>query len=350
MTSRPLRRSRVLSRSGQWRTAQLKTKLPDWMMSKDQVEALRKLQAALDTQDEKKIRQAVIFAKQADYMSDPKLNALFESAVGVLRKLKRLPSGWEVQDLVGDDGTKKMFKKANMDGADIKAAFQKIFDETKALIVTRDRVGTVPRAYEVEKIISVMNAESWGSYLKRVDVIGEQCKKIPGAAPCTDDTWANWSGRILTHVRAEEILNSVRLPPLSQTANEFLLFHGTKPEAADSIAQNHFDMALACKTGLFGAGLYFAESISKADEYVKPDKQNRYPVVICRVTLGHINYIPHKDPTTDPGREKLESSCLSGAYHSVLGDRKKAKGTYREFVVYNHYQVYPHFIVWYKRL
>jgi len=83
---------------------------------------------------------------------------------------------------------------------------------------------------------------------------------------------------------------------------------------------------------------------------VKPDKNNRFPVVICRVTLGHINYVPHKDPTKDPGREKLESSCLTGEYHSVLGDRKKAKGTYREFVVYNHYQVYPHFIVWYKRL
>lgn len=44
------------------------------------------------------------------------------------------------------------------------------------------------------------------------------------------------------------------------------MFHGTKPEAADLIAMNHFDMAFACKTGLFGAGLYFAENSSKSDE------------------------------------------------------------------------------------
>jgi len=329
---------------------QLKVPLPSWMMNKDQVEALRKLQAAMETQTEKQLREAVIFAKQADYKSDPKLSALYDSAVGLLRKLKRLPSGWEVTDLVGDDATAKMFKKVNVDSPEVQALFQQVFDETKVSIVTRDRVGAVPRGYKVEKIISVMNAESWGSYLKRVDDIGEECKKFPGSAPCAASTWDKWSGQIMTQKRATEILNAVRLPPLSEKANEFLMFHGTKPDAAESIAQNHFDMAFACKTGLFGAGLYFAESCSKSDEYVKPDTENRFPVVICRVTLGHINYIPHKDPTTDPGRDKLESSCLSGEYHSVLGDRKKAKGTYREFIVYDHYQVYPHFIVWYKRL
>jgi len=320
------------------------------MMNKDQVEALRRLQAAVDANDEKKIREAVVFAKQADYASDAKLLALFNSSIEKLRKLKRLPSGWEVEGLVGDTAAAKMYKAVNLGDAPVKALFQKIFNDTTERKVTRDRVGAVPRAYTVDQIISVMNAESWGSYLKRVDVIGEECKKFPGSAPCSRETWASWSGAITTQVCAAKILHDVRLPPLQANANEVLVFHGTKPESANAIAQNHFDMAFACKTGMFGAGLYFAESCSKSDEYVKPDKENRFPVVICRVTLGHINYVPHKDPTKDPGREKLESSCLTGEYHSVLGDRKKAKGTYREFVVYNHYQVYPHFIVWYKRL
>mmetsp|Transcript_126016 Transcript_126016/g.251554 ORF Transcript_126016/g.251554 Transcript_126016/m.251554 type:complete len:1282 (+) Transcript_126016:49-3894(+) len=329
---------------------QLQLKLPPWMMNKDQVEALRQLQAAVDANDEKKIREAVVFAKQADYTSDEKLAALFDSSIEKLRKLKRLPSGWEVEGLVGDSPAAKMFCVVNLGDEPVKALFQKIFNDTKASIVTRDRVGAVPRGYTVEQIISVMNAESWGSYLKRVDVIGEECKKFPGASPCSRETWAGWSGAIATQPCAEAILQAVRLPALQANANEFLMFHGTKPEAANLIAQNHFDMSFACKTGLFGAGLYFAESCSKSDEYVKADKEDRFPVVMCRVTLGHINYVPHKDPTKDPGREKLESSCLTGEYHSVLGDRKKAKGTYREFVVYNHYQVYPHFIVWYKRV
>jgi len=208
----------------------------------------------------------------------------------------------------------------------------------------------VPRAYQVEKIISVMNADSWGSYMKRVDDITTQCSHFSGVAPLSDETWDSWSGKVSGYKTQQDILSSARLPGLQASANEFLMFHGTKPEAADSIASKHFDMAFACKTGLFGAGLYFAESSSKSDEYVKPDAEGRFPMIICRVTLGRINYCPHKDPITDPGREKLESSCLSGDYHSVLGDRKKAKNTYREFIVYDHYQVYPHFIVWYNRL
>mmetsp|Transcript_63591 Transcript_63591/g.196916 ORF Transcript_63591/g.196916 Transcript_63591/m.196916 type:complete len:604 (+) Transcript_63591:1-1812(+) len=150
---------------------QLKLSLPGWMMNKDQVEALNMLQEAVDSQDETKIRQAVVFAKQTDYTSDAKLNKLYEDSVGLLRKLKRLPAGWEVAELVGDDATAKMFKKVDMDGAEIRALFQKVFDDTKASIVTRDRSGAMPQSYKVEKIISVMNAESWDLYLKRVDSV-----------------------------------------------------------------------------------------------------------------------------------------------------------------------------------
>merc|ERR1719221_1243256 len=162
--------------------------------------------------------------------------------------------------------------------------------------------------------------------MNRVDEISKQCAKFPGCAPCAEETWHSWSGAISGHRIQQEILSSTRLPALQASANEFLMFHGTKPEAADSIASEHFDMAFACKTGLFGAGLYFAESSSKSDEYVKPDGRGRFPIVICRVTLGRINYCPDKDPITDPGREKLEFSCTSGDYHSVLGDRKKSEG------------------------
>mmetsp|Transcript_429 Transcript_429/g.612 ORF Transcript_429/g.612 Transcript_429/m.612 type:complete len:113 (-) Transcript_429:108-446(-) len=43
--------------------------------------------------------------------------------------------------------------------------------------------------------------------------------------------------------------------------------------------------------GMFGAGIYFAESVSKADEYVKPQPgavagEELYAMLLCRVTLG----------------------------------------------------------------
>jgi len=339
------------TRAIEWSMAfceQLKQPLPPWMMNKDQVEALRKLESAMTSGEEGRLREAVVFAKQTDYKSDSQLSSMYEKSVEQLRKLKRLPSGWEMDGLVGDDAKAKMFKKVDLAGDTLISLFQQIFDKTNAGIVTRDRKEAMPRGYRVQKVESVWNVDSWSSYVKRLDGITDQCSRFPGSAPVED--WSGWSGNVATDELGKAILTEARLPSLENSANEFLMFHGTNPDAANLIAQNHFDMAFACKTGLFGAGLYFAESSSKSDEYVKPDARNHFPVIMCRVTLGRVNYVPNPDPTTDPGRDKLESSCLRGDYHSVLGDRKKARGTYREFIVYDHYQVYPHFIVWYTRL
>ena len=45
----------------------------------------------------------------------------------------------------------------------------------------------------------------------------------------------------------------------------------------------------------------------------------------------------------------LVASVLRGEYHSVLGDREKAAGTFREFVVMDQDQVYPEILVRYTR-
>lgn len=325
----------------------LGSKLPPWLMNKDQVEALGKLEAAMSTRQEKDLKEAVIFAKQADYSSNPKLTQAYQAALEVLRKLKRLPSGWEVTELVGDDAAGKMFKKIDVASDDLKRLVQKLFDVTKDPIVTRDRRGAVPTSYTVQKIVAVMNADSWSAYFKRQEAVTDKCQFFPGAAPVPDEKWAAWTGAVLTAGHGEAILAASRQPPLEVSANEYLMFHGTKPDAADLIAQNHFDMAFACKSGLFGAGLYFAESCSKSDEYVQANSQGHYPMILCRVTLGHINYCDWEAPSER--RKELEDSCLSGAYHCVLGDRKKVRNTFREFIVYDHYQVYPAFIVWYSR-
>jgi len=345
--------------AAEWAVAyceQLKLPMPKWLMDKDQVEALRKLQSAVGSGDERALREAVVFAKQTDYEANPDLAEKYREAMSRLKTLKRLPSGWEVSELVGDDASAKMFMKAELDlGHDevLKQLFQKLFDDTKASIVTRDRAargaGGMPRGYRVQKVISVMNAESWKSYMERLDNIAQACRRHAGAAPLSAEVWKEWSGVVHTASHGNEILKRSRLPELEEGANEFLMFHGTKPEAADLIAMNHFDMAFACKTGLFGAGLYFAENSSKSDEYVKGDSKGWYPMILCRVTLGRIYYCANQDPTKDPGRDKLESACTTGGYHCVLGDRLKARGTYREYVVYDHFQVYPQFIVWYSR-
>lgn len=330
---------------------QTKSDLPPWMLTMDQAEAQNKLSSAIAEDDEKKLREAIVFAKQVDMKKNHELVELYDSGLTKLRQLKRLPSGWQVDELVGDDDHEAMYKKADMSGEEFLKLVQQLFDETKASILTRDRKdGPVPRGYTVKRIEQVMNAESWGSYLKRRDEVADACKAYPGEVPTSIEMWNQRSGPIKTMHQAPRILEHCKMPPVVSAANEFVLFHGTKPEAADLIAKNHFDMAFACSAGLFGGGLYFAESCSKADEYVKPNSANEYPMLMVRCTLGHVNYLPQLNPLQDPGKEAMEQSCFTGTYHSVLGDRIKARGTYREFVIYDHYQVYPHLIIWYERL
>eukprot|EP00439_Symbiodinium_sp_Y106_P037382 s1036_g4.t1 len=236
--------------AAEWAVAyceQLKLPMPKWLMDKDQVEALRKLQSAVGSGDERALREAVVFAKQTDYEANPDLAEKYREAMSRLKTLKRLPSGWEVSELVGDDASAKMFMKAELDlGHDevLKQLFQKLFDDTKASIVTRDRaargaggVWNAPRLPGTESHIC-----NERGVLE--DNIAQACRRHAGAAPLSAEVWKEWSGVVHTASHGNEILKRSRLPELEEGANEFLMFHGTKPEAADLIAMNHFDMSL----------------------------------------------------------------------------------------------------------
>lgn len=101
---------------------------------------------------------------------------------------------------------------------------------------------------------------------------------------------------------------------------------------------------------LYGPGLYLAENSSKSDEYAADEDsgiyRGLYAMLICRVTCGRILYTDELKPV----KSRLTQQCtLEKRYDSVLGDREKTKGTYREFVVYNSAQVYPECVILYKR-
>lgn len=136
---------------------------------------------------------------------------------------------------------------------------------------------------------------------------------------------------------------------LEKNANEAWLFHGTRPIAAESITSDNFKIDLAgSSTGtLYGRGIYLSENATKADEYSHPDAASGlFTMLLCRATLGRILYTDEVQP--DP--RVCEDACLRGPYHSVLGDRKVCRGTFREFVVFDDDQVYANYIVHYKRL
>merc|ERR1719213_880054 len=54
---------------------------------------------------------------------------------------------------------------------------------------------------------------------------------------------------------------------MDASLNERLVFHGTTPDYVEQIAQRGFDERLANLSGLYGAGIYFAEKSCKAFRY-----------------------------------------------------------------------------------
>merc|ERR1719389_153326 len=110
---------------------------------------------------------------------------------------------------------------------------------------------------------------------------------------------------------------SGKIAGLAHECNEWYLLHGTNPAAAKDICRTDFTIRTAgSNTGtLYGRGLYFADSITKADEYAKPDANGNYAVLLCRVIGGNVLYTA--DPSPDP--ESLVYQCIEGPYDSVLG-------------------------------
>ena len=213
---------------------------------------------------------------------------------------------------------------------------------------TRDRKGgEVPTALEVVKVVEIQQPANYLNYICRRDAIFDNLQNSKSSrfkCYATDDnsgvktfkaqpTWAAALG--------------ITQEPIDPLKNEYFLWHGTKPEAAEAITNSDFrvDLAGSHAGTLYGRGVYFAECCSKSDEYTEQDSRGLRPIILCRVTCGLINYTDEVHPNVDD----LVRSCTRGEYHCVLGDREKCRNTFREFIVYDNDQAYPEYIVWYRR-
>jgi len=136
---------------------------------------------------------------------------------------------------------------------------------------------------------------------------------------------------------------------LRRSCNEWLLFHGTSHDRVEAILRNDFSMSFAgSSTGsLYGQGIYFADSITKADEYSVPDVNDLCCVLVCRVLGGHVLY----SDAVKPDAADLQRKVLDGGFHSILGDREseRCRKTYKEFVVFDAKQIYVEYVMVYER-
>jgi len=223
--------------------------------------------------------------------------------------------------------------------------FQSLLEKTYKNVWTRDRKNhnptcpDVPKGFKVTSVSRNENSHGWIEYgCRRASVLARSSEADEPIEVMND---------VKSMVAWREI-GGAKADRLAHECNEWYLFHGTNPEAAKSICSSDFKVSRAgSNTGtLYGKGLYFAESITKADEYAKPDKKGKYAVLLCRVIGGKVRYTD--DPTPDP--EELVYSCIDGPYDSVLGDREKVRGTFKEFVLFDSEDVYPEYIINYTRV
>lgn len=236
--------------------------------------------------------------------------------------------------------------------------FKELLEKThkKSANWTRDRdmasgtycSGTpVPTGYELVGVVRNENPALWRIYQVYREVTKETCKKadkkVPfhSWAPITMESGIDWSDFGFV---AE--------------ANEWLLLHASIPEAITAISRKGFTMAklgtggTTGSGGLYGDGTYFADCVTKADEYArrkveKGEFKGCHALGIVRV-VGGKHFYTDKD-VADKDKPKFAERVLQGNYNSTVGDRLKLKNTFREYVVYDASATYLEYIVYYKR-
>lgn len=172
--------------------------------------------------------------------------------------------------------------------------------------------------FRVCRVRRVENEPLWRLY---------QMRKRHALRPAADRTAVRTSG--------SPFVEGLRL---DAAANEVLLFHGTRFKVWPNVAKDGFDVSISRLEGLFGGGLYFADSATKSDQYTYPaSNAQRRAMVLTRVALGSVY---------NASEQRQQARRAPDGFNSVLG---KAATYFPEYVIYDGWLAYPEFIVEYER-
>ncbi|CAK0874492.1 unnamed protein product, partial [Prorocentrum cordatum] len=285
-------------------------------------------------------------------MHCPVFRAEMELAFAMTRLKTALPAPqyWRApQSLYWGPGGWELFA-----APEFKQQAQEVITATWLPRKTRDRTGRLPSGLKVLSVDRLQNCLLWQRYQDRKT---ELLSRGP-CVPVSELDGVAETGAVKTAVLAQGA-------ELSAEVNEHYLFHGTSIAGANGITQHGFQIARAGEHvgTMFGAGCYFAECSSKADEYVHDTGLKSvanafkrkgaadsagagggtFALLLCRVLCGRLFRVTQKDP------EGI-SAALADGYDSVLGDREASVGTYREFVSFNQENIYPEYKIIYERV
>jgi len=242
------------------------------------------------------------------------------------------PTYWKQQTLKQSFDTKESVHK-------MKQPMAELINKTFIDVATRDRQDPLPSKLDLVSVQRIEDSKMWIRYAQR------RSKLVEDRGSFTPITDLKGSGQVKT-MRSL----GIAAKDMHEDMNEVYLFHGTSPAAAMSIGEDGFKVSMAGSNvgTMFGRGAYFAEASSKADEYAQTDDSGLYSgiyaLLVCRVALGEIFRV------TKSNIPAIEKSLASGEFDAVMGDREAAVGTYREFVVFDEAQIYPEYIILYRRV
>eukprot|EP00927_Polykrikos_kofoidii_P021721 TRINITY_DN20479_c0_g1_i1.p1 TRINITY_DN20479_c0_g1~~TRINITY_DN20479_c0_g1_i1.p1 ORF type:complete len:638 (-),score=107.22 TRINITY_DN20479_c0_g1_i1:295-2052(-) len=253
------------------------------------------------------------------------------------------PPYWQNRDL-----SVPFDAKVKLADPQLVAQVQQVLDKTFVVKATRDRGSErLPTSLRVEQVIRIEDSLMWRRYAhRRADIARSGPCLSVGAMPGSGD-FKTTSAMIA----AEALGGPLRLSAdLLKSHNETFLFHGTSPQGALGIGEHGFDLnrSGSGNGSMFGDGIYLAEASSKSDEYARQESSGvfaeLYGLLICRTILGNLYY------TKAPCAADIEQAAASGRYTGVLGDREAAVNTFREFIAWEEEQVYPEYVVIYRRV
>ncbi|KAH3897001.1 hypothetical protein DPMN_021185 [Dreissena polymorpha] len=172
-------------------------------------------------------------------------------------------------------------------------------------------------------------AASVGGHLKNLQNYKNECGWVCKTHVVDTDTVLRENSTLVK----EKLSNNV-----DKSINEYYLFHGTRSLNADSIAKNGFNVK-KCRSAMLGRGIYFTDSLVKADQYTHPVAPNHSDIPSTSIQP------PCKECMTTVCKKKMSDNP-----HPRFDSVVYTGGLYKEFVVYDNWQAYPEFIIFYKRL
>lgn len=199
----------------------------------------------------------------------------------------------------------------------------------------------VPGKLELIHGVRVQNWQNWAEFQAQQEVVAAELKEMSSRGKKANLEVAD--------LKTSGFLEELRLP-LDEETHTVWLFHGLSDEAIDLVGESDFDIDRA---GLqvsspYGRGVYLSESCSRADEVLSTiGCEGMHAMLVCRVTLGNVQV----DSSSLPDMAQIVRSWVEGRCHSVLAENSKLDaGSSREFVVYDKDQVYPEFMLVYRRV